>query len=338
MYTDEDLNFAVDKKIFTAESVASFRAAIASHQHSPTTDEENFRLIGGFNDIFIVFACFLVLFSSLWLLNSLTSSNSLGLLVFTLLSWAIAEFFVRKRRMALPAIVLLLAFVGGAFALTLSLFPKSQSFDFASLSTASAIASIAAYLHWLRFRVPITIAVGTAALIALLASTAMLTLPSSQNWISAILFFLGLLTFVFAMYWDASDTNRTTRRSDTAFWLHLLSAPLMIHPIFSTLGVFDGYKSLFNTAFVLALYLVITLFSLVIDRRALMVSSLVYVLYALANLINIYGSTGYSLALTGVFMGAALLLLSAYWHPARSLLVAKLPTTLRKFVPAGKVT
>ena len=30
-------------------------------------------------------------------------------------AWGLAEFFTRKRRMALPSIILLLAFVGGVF-------------------------------------------------------------------------------------------------------------------------------------------------------------------------------------------------------------------------------
>ena len=63
MYTDEDLDYAVKKGIFTGESVAEFRAQLSSSKNTPSVDEENFRLITGFNDIFVVIACMLLLFS-----------------------------------------------------------------------------------------------------------------------------------------------------------------------------------------------------------------------------------------------------------------------------------
>ena len=56
----------------------------------------------------------------------------------------------------------------------------------------------------------------------------------------AIVFVLGLGVFAFAMWWDMSDRERRTRRSDVAFWLHLAAAPLIAHPIFHMLGVLDN--------------------------------------------------------------------------------------------------
>ena len=64
-----------------------------------------------------------------------------------------------------------------------------------------------------------------------------------------------------------------------------------------------------------------------------MVSSLVYVIYALAGIVKTYGGIGYSFALTGVLLGAALLLLSAYWHNVRSKLVVRLPSQVRQRIP-----
>jgi len=331
MYTDEDLNYAVEEGIFTDASVNDFRKLLSTSKNSPSVDEENFRLIGGFNDIFIVIACSLLLFSALWVLKLV--NDSLGFLVFTILSWVLAEFFVRKRKMALPAIALLLSFVGGVFNFSMSLFssPSELSFIF-----AAAASSLAAYIHWVRFRVPITIAVATAAVIAFLTLAATTIFPATKSWLSAILFCSGLAAFIFAMYWDSSDTTRTTGRTDVAFWLHLLSAPLIIHPVFSSLGILNGNESMGSMAVVMVLYLLMTSISLAVDRRAFMVSSLVYVLYALSSLIKTYGGVGYSFALTGVIMGGALLLLSAYWHPVRAHLVSKLPSLLKQYIPIVK--
>lgn len=67
-----------------------------------------------------------------------------------------------------------------------------------------------------------------------------------------------------------------------------------------------------------------------------MVSSLVYVLYALSGLMETYGIVGYGFALTGILIGSSLLLLSAYWHSARASLVGKLPIQIKNYIPKIK--
>ena len=63
---------------------------------------------------------------------------------------------------------------------------------------------------------------------------------SAKNIILGFVLLLGIGVFLFAMWWDASDRARTTRRSDVAFWLHLLAAPMIAHPIFTLLGLSNG--------------------------------------------------------------------------------------------------
>lgn len=118
MYTDEDLNIAVSKGIFTESSFESFRSLQSSLKNSPSVDEENFRLVSGFNDIFVVIACLLLLFSSLWVFKAIDGALSAS--IFAILSWGLSEYFVRKRKMALPAIILLLSFISGVFSLLYS--------------------------------------------------------------------------------------------------------------------------------------------------------------------------------------------------------------------------
>ena len=57
--------------------------------------------------------------------------------------------------------------------------------------------------------------------------------------------------------------------------------------------------------------------ALAIDRRALLVSALAYVLYALSELFKQFGAVELNVALTALVIGSALLLLSAFWHQAR---------------------
>jgi len=329
MYTDEDLDYAVKKGILTDSAVKEFRALLSSAKNVPLVDEENFKLITGFNDIFVVIACLLLLFSSFLVLN--TIDKVLGSFVFSCLAWGLTEFFVHERKMALPAIVLLLSLVGGVFVLCLHL--TEGLGEQVSLIISIAVSAFTAYLHWLRYKVPITVAACTAATIGFLIATTLSIVPNSKDWPMLIAFASGIVVFGYAMYWDISDRNRITHRSDVAFWLHLLSAPLIVHPVFSALGILEGNESLSSIVIVIGLYLFMTIISVAIDRRAFMVSSLIYVLYALANLLKIYGGLGFSFALTGVLIGIALLLLSAFWHTSRRKLLKILPTPFRKYVP-----
>ncbi|MDG1122318.1 MAG: hypothetical protein P8J70_00095 [Glaciecola sp.] len=333
MYSDEDLNLAVAKGIFTDSSVEQFRHLLSTERNSPAVDKENFKLIGGFNDIFVVIACLLLLFSSLWVVEFTTQSTSVGFLVFSVLAWGLSEIFVKQRKMALPAIVLLVSFIGGVFCFVHELFASE---DAMITAIAAGTSFIAAGVHWWRFKVPITVAVATGALIGLIVSVLLSVFPLAQMWLMQALFICGSVAFTFAMYWDSTDTKRITYHSDVAFWLHLLSAPLIIHPIFSSLGILEGTESLLGLALVMCLYVIMSGISIIIDRRAFMVSSLIYVIYAISSIIENYGGVGYSFAITGVLMGAALLLLSAYWQPLRRGLVSKLPLLVRDKVPSVK--
>ena len=328
MYTNEDLNDAVKKGIFTAGAVDEFRAQLESAKKTHFVDEENFRLVSSFNDIFVVIACSLLLFSSLWVGEGI--SEGLGGLIFALLSWLLAEVFTLKRKMALPSIALLLAFVGGVFSFCLSLFDDPAELSFMMASTVSAIA---AWFHWKRFGVPITIAATTAALTTLAVSVVFSFFPDTKVYMLFAFFLCGVVIFSFAMYWDSSDITRTTRKSDVAFWLHLLAAPLIIHPVFTSLDIFEGNENLINMLIVIVLYICMTLLSIIVDRRAFMVSSLAYVIYAITVILNEIGGVGLNFALTGIFIGSALLVLSVYWHAIRAGLLRRLPLHVQRYVP-----
>ena len=70
--------------------------------------------------------------------------------------------------------------------------------------------------------------------------------------------------------------------------------------------------------------LIFALVALAVDRRALLVSSLAYVLYALIALFRSAGAVELSWAFTALVIGSALLLLSAFWQPMRARVVAAL--------------
>ncbi len=330
MYTDEDLESAVDEGIFTRNSLELFRTYVLKQNNTHIADEENIRLITSFNDVFVVIACALVLLSSGWVAHS--SHPSLAAIVVSLLSWGLAEFFVLKRKMALPAIFLLLAFVSSLFISVIVLSGEKPTQYIFML--AASLASVGAWLHWRRFKVPITVAAGAATALIFITSFLLSALPILKDYLMYLLFVGGIAIFMIAMHWDSADKGRITSKSDVAFWLHLTAAPLIVHPVFYKVGVFEGNESLLSVAVILSLYFILSLLSLVIDRRAFMVSALVYVLAALTQLLKSYGLASDSFAYVGVFIGFSLLLLSGFWHKARSHLVVHLPNAIRKNVPS----
>ena len=147
-----------------------------------------------------------------------------------------------------------------------------------------------------------------------------------------MLLLAGFIVFATALYWDASDVRRVTRKADVAFWLHLLAAPLLVHPIVALLGFFDSDTHLINALSVIALYCLVSIISLAIDRRVLMVSALAYVLYAFSTLLEQYGVVSLGFAITALFIGSALLLLSAFWHVSRTFVVKHCPVKVQMWL------
>lgn len=330
MYTDEDLYQAAKAGIFEETHIDQFRRFVSENKQTQLVDEENFRLISGFNDIFVSIAAIILLISAGWVCAQ--ASPTFGFVATASLAWLLSIFFVKQKQLALPAILLLIAFVLSAIAGMAITLISQHIEDSIALFIASATGIAAAWMHWRTFRVPITIA----AAVATLATYLLLFLGQNAAifpYINLYICIAGLLTFMLAMAWDAQDTDRKTRKSDVAFWLHLLAAPLIVHPIFAALGILDGNSSLFSIAVVILIYILLAIISIAVDRRALMVSSLMYVLFAFSELFNTYGMVSSSLAISGLFISATLLFLSAAWHQSRQRLLNLAPPTLRKYLP-----
>jgi hypothetical protein len=99
------------------------------------------------------------------------------------------------------------------------------------------------------------------------------------------------------------------------------------------MGVTNGAVAPVEGVVVIVLYLLLGVTALAIDRRALLVSALAYVLWALAELFKTFGAVELNVALTALVIGSALLLLSAFWHQARAAVVKPLPEGMRDRLP-----
>ena len=351
MYTEDDLRGAVASGALSAEAADALRTHVRDARTAPATDEEHFRLVNSFNDIFVTIAAVLLLVAMAGIGQAFTPALDgpppfSGVLIAGA-AWTMAEFFTRKRRMALPSIVLLLAFVGGVFEALLGFVVMGAGASEANESLIVALgggcalaAAVAAWVHWRRFMVPITVAAGTAAVagtvIALVVAAIGPDNVQPDSVLMPLVFVTGLAIFLFAMHWDSCDRERQTRRSDVAFWLHLLAAPMIAHPLFHWIGVTQGQDIGPGAAvLVLVVYVAMGLVALAIDRRALLVSALAYVLATLTWLFDRFGAVELNVALTALVIGSALLTLSAFWTPIRNAIVHQLPGALQLRLPVA---
>src|SRR5687767_6030317 len=165
MYSQNELDEAVAAGAISAEAAASLRAHIERQHSSPTVDEEQFRLLTGFNDIFVAIAAAILLFSVAWIGQRIGQGlglavegegpSPIGPLAVAIAAWCLALFFTAKRRMALPSILLLLSFVvsvftATAFALVLAVGPEQLEDNGALAGILAAVSgAVAAGAAWL---------------------------------------------------------------------------------------------------------------------------------------------------------------------------------------------
>lgn len=290
-------------------------------------DDERFRLIGGFNDVFVAIGVCLLAGALLGLAQVLGLGNAFAVMA-ALAAWGLSEIFARRMRLALPSI-LLAGMFAASVAIALGLLgggtDRTEPFSAVGI-TASAGFALAALLHHWRFRVPIDVALVTCGVLAVLLAALFSALPSlARDALNPILVASGLAVFAFAVSIDMSDPDRRTRRSDSAFWLHLLAAGLIVHPIFRGMLWTGGGFGTVKALIILAVFVVLGLVALVIDRRALLVSALSYAGVAVAYLISQNVSADLSLPLALLGLAVLVLALSAGWRTLRGALLPRLP-------------
>ena len=311
MYSQQELDDAVAAGVITARRPMRFARMSKVSGRRRLPDEEHFRLLTGFNDIFVSIAAAILLFAVGWIGQSIGQST--GLIIVDRATSARASLrrlrsprrpgawrcsSRRRRRMAFPRScccsplsaassrrrrsLLVADHRRGAVRRTIELLGGDRR------RRRAAIAAGAAWVHWRRFHVPITVAAGAAAVAGLFLAIVIAivqlgqTREDAKNLILGFVLLLGIGMFLFAMWWDASDRARVTRRSDVAFWLHLLAAPMIVHPVFTLLGLTDGTsRRRRRRCWWSRSTSLLGLTALAIDRRALLVSALAYVLFAL---------------------------------------------------------
>jgi len=322
MLNKELLNKAASQGIISKDQVTALLAF--NKQESTSADsggEEHLRFVRGFGDVFITLGVILVA----------VSFNLIGLdgyyYAIPITAFIIsAEWLVRVRRLALPGIALLICiiyFVNQFFAVT----GQEKSLINLSIITATS------FSFYLRYKMPFSLLPAAASIIAMLVYATGTDIMQHPFILSVY----GVLLFTIAMWFDARDIKRQSYLSDSAFWLHLLAAPLIAHGIMVTLLLAEhgNVLSNFRDIFIVGFFALFFLTALFVDRRALLISSTSYAIYAITQITKGQFADVQSL-IAFVFMafGIFVVLFGTYWYKARSLVFGWLAgSRVARFVP-----
>lgn len=313
MISRELLEAAVDRKIIQQHQVAPLLDFIQSQQDrlgsfaDINIQEEPLRFIRSFGDVFISLGVVLLVLA----INMLSISGYLYLIPvagFVVMS----EWLVRVRRLALPGIAILIAI--------LYFVNKAIGFDHDNATVFGlGVLSVTSLLFYLRYKMPFSLLPLAGGLVAI----AMVQVGVDIVRHPIIFSGLGLLVFVAAMSFDVRDTARQTHLSDAAFWLHLLASPLIVHGAMVTV-LFSNHEWLraINAEIVIILFFIVfLLIALLLDRRAMLVSTQLYMIYALTQIIQgQLGSTQNIIIYVLMLLGFLVIFFGTYWYKTRRLI------------------
>lgn len=274
------------------------------------------------------------------------------------LIWGLAEVFARRRRLFLPAIAIVISLTGFMIVATALLYAGvlvGAGFDGSGLDwsrmppelrwgilLAMAMAFIAPFAFYLRFRLPFSLGLTGGGIAGFIVVAAMIAnFEMTMQYLPLLSLVLGIMLFIAAVAFDARDPARTTRYSDNGFWLHFAAAPLILNGTFGLIGMAFGNEfaaggagaliqsaatdqgqATAHAALTLLVVAALGVVSLLINRRVLIVSTLITTGVAIGVLMNAVGmGAGGLAASTLIVLGAFVLILGGSWHTVRRALL-----------------
>ena len=331
--TPQQIDAALEAGIITQKQADAMRAKTPDAENDAVIgNEDEMRFVRSFSDVFIAIGIGLFLLG----LSAMAALMGGGIMFLgaAIVTALMAEYFGKRKRQHLPTLITALAFLFFTQAGLSEVLPDLGMTS--DIMIALSVFAAMMLFYW-RVRLPFCIALIALSLLyvffALLWQVAPGLMRAHFGW---VLFFGGLVTLCVAMWYDTRDKHRTTRFADNAFWLHFTAAPLLVH------GLIIEFVSLKtekvanivpvpvidqgDAAFMIIIVIVIALFGLAINRRALLVSSLGYAGFAMAFLMKDTGlGPGRIIAVTLLILGGAIIFLGAGWHTARNALIKVLP-------------
>jgi hypothetical protein len=207
------------------------------------------------------------------------------------------------------------------------------------------VASMACYVWWRRFQLPIAFASFAVAVTNVGVNAVRALFPQLPSLgVDLVAFSCGPILFAWAMWWDMSDVRRETVRSDVAFWLHIAAGFQIVKGamtlLLGTQGQAESWGRMFKqiadpsqgqAAAVLILFLLFASVALIIDRRSLLTSGMFYAVPAMISLFGGVGGSGIAAAF--LVCGLTLTILAVRWTAIREPLLRLLPRKISAQLP-----
>ena len=294
-------------------------------------DEEHVRFARGFQDIFLTLGIGLLLVG-IAIAGPMTIGLIPGFTAGAAIAFGLSWIFARRMRLVLPSIALAIGFTAFAGATAAAVLDNDswELIEGAADGRVQLIVGIvmlaASILFYAAYRLPFVLAlIALSATFAAFGAVVALAGPDIDGLRLPVFLLAGIAIFLVAMRFDLSDPGRQSIRADKAFWLHLAAAPMIVHAGIG-LAVGGGEEIAAAAAITVLLVLLIGLVALIIDRRAMLVASLVYLGIAVAGLMNEANmTTSGVLAATLVLIGSFVVALGIGWRPLRKMIVPLLP-------------
>ncbi|MGI9351595.1 MAG: hypothetical protein ACR2O3_08535 [Rhizobiaceae bacterium] len=354
MQTDAALEIAFARGIISESQANAIRLLDSEKAapemrlyHQEDNDDEGFRFVTGFSDIFIALGI-IILLTGIVRTGLLDSVG--GTFLIAILCWGLSEIVATWQRRSLPSIVSAAGFVttisAAVFAHVGSIQPASlfREPDVVLVFTHNInwilplLLLLSSLFYYWRFRLPFALFISALSFAATIFAGLLNILDSSQISPAIIpaLVGSGLAIFCSAIFFDAQDPERKTRLSDNAFWLHLVASPLIVHSIMWQSAIWLTGSEQFSTqsldqaAFplsivVLLIFLILMIIALIINRRAMLVSSLIYVTLALTYLGSTTGGYASAASFVPIILGSGILSIGIGWQALRKIIFRVLP-------------
>jgi len=323
MISRELLQKAADKNIIQSHQIEPLIRFIRDQETPADTDnrEEPLKFIRSFGDVFITLGVVLLVIAI-----NMSALSGYFYLIPAVGFIAVAEWLVRVRRLALPGIALLTAI--------LYFVNKAIAFDHENATIFGlAILSLTSLLFYLRYKMPFSLLPLAAGLVAI--GIIQIGLDVIKHPI--IFTGFGLIVFIVAMWFDVRDTARLSHLSDSAFWLHLLASPLMVHGAMVSMLFSDQawIQAIGKEVIIVTFFSAILFLALLLDRRAILISTQLYMIYALTQILQgQLDSTQNILIYILMALGLFVIFFGTYWYKTRRLIFGFLSeSVISRYIP-----
>lgn len=330
------LDEALSRGILTAEQ----RKQLAELQGAEAADnDERIKPVGTMNEIFVTFGVMLLTGAIGGLIGQVVGNIMLAGILGSGATWLVGLWFHNRKRFRLP-IIYCVASAALGFATTTfiglhggevsdSIFDNGVPIEVVLTTLGVGLAVLAAGAA--RFRIPFLM-LPIAVLFTIMVTVIARHGDGDTSW-RLLLGGCGLAILAVAIFFDLKDPKRVTRWSDFAFWSYVVGSPLFVHSLFLSLLLQDDVEHWLDTPLMwmamAALAFAVTVAGLLLNRRALILSTLIYVSIVIFRVMAglSLGAPAILMLITTLIIGLYVTVLGSRWTRVRGAFMRALPTS-----------